>query len=118
MTKQQFLILVRATPYGSHLPRAAIDVALTAAAFEQKVAFVFIDEGVLQLANDQETGQAGMKNIGNMLPALRLYDVETVYVHAQSAQRFNVAGLPEEFQLIDDASLTSLVKAADQVMVF
>jgi tRNA 2-thiouridine synthesizing protein C len=118
MTKQTFLILVRATPYGSHLPRAAIDVALTAAAFEQKVVFVFIDEGVLLLADDQETDQSGLKNIGKMIPALGLYDVETVYVHVQSAQRFNVEDFPQEFQSIDDASLRSLVKDADQVLVF
>ena len=116
---QSWVILFRTTPYGNHLSRAAIDVALTAAAFEQRVSCVFMDDGVLQLLEGQDTDSGGQKNIGRMIPALELYDVEAVYHHAASARQYGLTAdqLPAS-EAIDDAALKALVRQADQVMVF
>ena len=51
---------------------------------------VFVDAGVLQLLPGQNGGTNGPKNIGNMIPALPLYEVRQVYVHSDSASRFGV----------------------------
>lgn len=120
MAVQRFLILARTSPYGSQQARAAIDVALTAAAFEQKVTVVFLDAGVLQLQPDQDTRANGLKNVGNMLPALKLYDVEAVYAHTPSVREYgmNIQALQPDVGPIDDDSLQDLLAAANQVMVF
>lgn len=120
MKEQSFLILVRATPYGNHIARAAIDMALTAAAFEQKVTFVFLDAGVLQLVPEQDTGEKGLKNVGKMIAALKLYEVESVYAHAASIQQYGLDSgqLPEDILSLDDEGLRKAVAEAGQVMVF
>lgn len=118
--EQSFLVISRSSPYGSHLARAGIDLALTAAAFEQKVTMVFMDEGVLQVLEGQDTGNSGIKNVGRMIPALALYDVEKICVDQDSAQRFGVTeeSLPEGVEFLSSGSLKTLLESADQVMVF
>ena len=119
MDNVSYLLLVRSSPYGSARARAAIDIALTAAAFEQAVTVVFLDEGVLQLFDGQETDIAELKNISQMIPALPIYDVKSLCVHLPSAEKFglDVAGLAEITPL-DDAGLTRLTREHDQVLVF
>ena len=119
-TANSYLFISRSTPYGSQQARAALDLAFTAAAFEQAVSFVFMDAGVLQLLNGQDTETSQLKNIGKMIPALKLYDVKNVYIHQSSLVRTGLkqAQLPNQFELLDDIKLGDLVADADQVMVF
>jgi len=114
------LILMRTTPYGDQQARAAIDLALTAAAFELKVNCVLLDAAVLQLAGNQDTSANGQKNHLALLSALEIYDVEALYVHTPSADRFGIssASLPYFAQPLEDKQLQQLMAQADQVMVF
>ena len=93
---------------------------LTAAAFELDVTVVFLDEAVSQLLGGQDTVQSGEKNVGNMLSALAFYDVEKVFVHSPSADRFGLQAIdvPGGFERVDDNTLASLVNQAGQVLVF
>lgn len=115
-----YLVISTRPPYGTPHARAAIDLALTAAAFEQEVTLVFLGEGVLQLLDAQDCEASGVKNVGKMIPALRLFDVRRVCFHRPSATGRNLdesrfTGAPE---VIDDDELGNLVKSARQVMVF
>jgi len=120
MDKQRFLIMMRSSPYGSHQARAAIDVALRAAAFDQAGSVVLIDDGVLQLVPAQDSKAAGLKSIPDMLSAMTLYEVEDLFAHTPSIEQHLQAdnALPDDVKVIDDVSLKTLVAAADQVMVF
>ena len=120
MTTTSYLIISRTSPYANQQTRAALDLAFTAAAFEQEVNFVFMSEGVLQLLENQDTEASQLKNIGKMIPALKIYDVNNVYVHqpSLSSAGLDLAQLPEEFELLDDPKLGELMAAADHVMVF
>ena len=117
---RSLLILSSSAPYASQSARAALDVALTAAAFEQVVRMVFVDAGVLQLLPGQDSGTDGAKNVGKMIPALALYEVQEVYLHEDSARRYSVdaATVAATVTGIDDAKLAELVQQADQVLVF
>jgi tRNA 2-thiouridine synthesizing protein C len=114
------LILARATPYGSQQASAALDITLTAAAFELDVSVVFLDDGVLQLLTGQDTEDSGQKNVGKMIPALALYDVGKVYIHSPSAEHYGIHDSHRlgDIALIDDNSLQDMTAAADQVLVF
>lgn len=114
------LILMRTTPYGGSQARAAVDLALTAAAFELTVNCVLLDAAVLQVVDSQDTTPGGQKNHLALLSALEIYDVEGLYVHSPSADRFGLAqtDLPDFCRTLDDPQLQSLVAQADQVMVF
>jgi tRNA 2-thiouridine synthesizing protein C len=120
MSSQHYLIISTAAPYSGVKPRAALDMALTAAAFEQEVTIVFRDEAVRQLLSGQETDNSGLKNIGKMIPALEMYEVKRICVHAPSLflQGMNDEYLLDGIEHVSDADLKSLVESADQVMVF
>ena len=119
-TEISYLFISRCSPYAGHQARAALDLAFTAAAFEQKVSVVFIGDGVLQLLDRQDTEASQLKNIGKMIPALKHYDVKNVYIHQPSLARAGLkqTELPNEFELLDDEKLGRLVAITDQVMVF
>ena len=115
---QPLVILSRSAPYGNHQPRAALDVALTAAAFEQKVTVVFIEDGVLQLVKAQ--GDSRQKNISRLVRALKVYEVERLFYHKESLLKLGLSHemLLDEADAIDDESLKTLVTGAGNVLVF
>lgn len=83
-TTKSFLLICRHTPYGQPLAREALDVALTAATFDQTVALLFMGDGVLQLIQSQDPAAIGQRALDKQLGALPLYDVETIYVEAEA----------------------------------
>ncbi|MFW5453890.1 sulfurtransferase complex subunit TusC [Thioalkalivibrio sulfidiphilus] len=94
---KKFMYVNRKAPYGTIYALESLEVVLIAAAFEQDVSMVFIDDGVYQLKKGQDTQQIGMKNFSPTYRALEGYDVEKLYVEAESlAER----GLTEEDMLV------------------
>lgn len=75
MQSKRFLFLVQRLPVGGQQAREALDAALTAAAFDQSVQLLFLDDGVWQLKNGQRSG-AG-HNPAALYRSLDLYDVTT-----------------------------------------
>ena len=118
MDKKRILIVLRHSPYGSSLAKAAVDVALATAAFEQRVDVLFAGDGVLQLMRDQESHGVGRKNIGRQLASLPLYDIERVYVDAEAAARYNLDtdNTPFDAQLLSPADMHQLLVAYDHLM--
>lgn len=57
------LLVLRRGPYGNALARASLDVALAAAAFEQDVHLLFMDDGVWQLLPGQQPADIAAKNL-------------------------------------------------------
>lgn len=89
-TKKTVLLVLRHSPYGSGLAKAALDAALASAAFDQSVDLLFMGDAVLQLQPDQDSHPLGIKTIGRQLASLPLYDINHVYVDAQAAARYNM----------------------------
>jgi len=117
---QSYLIIARSSPYGSQQARAALDIALTAAAFEQTVSIVFMDAGLMQLLKGQQADAADMKNIGKIITALKLYEVNRILVHQESVDKHNLdpAEFVEAVEVVTGDEIKGLIAAADQVMVF
>ncbi len=116
--KKPVLVVMRHSPYGSSLAKAAVDVALAAAAFEQAVDLLFIGEGVLQLLPGQESHKLGKKNIGRQLASLPLYDIELVYVDAEAALRYqlDIASSPVNAQLLGPQEMRQLMVGYDHLL--
>ena len=55
-------------------------MVLIGAAFEQDVTLAFIDDGVYQLMQNQDTSGIGSKNFAPTFRALGDYDVSQIYV--------------------------------------
>ena len=72
VTKKTVLMVLRHSPYGSGLAKAALDAALASAAFDQSFDLLFMGDGVLQLQPDQDSHTLGIKNMSRQLASLPL----------------------------------------------
>ena len=95
-----------------------LEKILVAAAFEQDVSVVFVDDGVYQLKKGQSTEEIGMKNFSPTFRALDGYDVEKLYVEKESLE---ARGLSQEDLIVDvevvgSEQLKELMAAQDVIM--
>jgi len=81
---KRFMYVNRRAPYGTIYALECLEVVLVAAAFDQDVSVVFLDDGVCQLKKHQDTTGIGMKNFSKTYGALDDYDVEKIYVEKES----------------------------------
>jgi tRNA 2-thiouridine synthesizing protein C len=81
---KRFMYVNRRAPYGTIYALECLEVVLVAAAFDQDVSVVFLDDGVCQLKKGQDTTGIGMKNFSKTYGALDDYDVEKIYVEKES----------------------------------
>lgn len=95
---KRFMYVNRRAPYGTIYALECLEVVLIAAAFDQDVSVVFVDDGVCQLKKDQDTTAIGMKNFSRTYRALDDYDVEKIYVEQESLE---ARGLSEDDLIID-----------------
>jgi len=118
--RKTLLVVVRQPPYGSSLARAALDTALAAAALEQPVSLLFMGDGVLQLMSGQQSEAIGVKNIGRLLGSLPLYDIESVYIDAGAAARYQLdtSDLVLPVTPVDPAAMRGLIDDCDHVIGF
>lgn len=86
MSTKNFMYLNRRSPYGTVYALESLEVVLIAAAFEQNVSLAFIDDGVYQIVKDQNTDNIGMKNFSKTYRALGDYDINQLYVSAESLE--------------------------------
>ena len=83
---KKYLFVLRRPPHsGSHV-QEMLDIVLSTAAFDQQVALLFVDDGVFQLKNQQQTQQYHMKDTAAIFAALEIYDIHQVYVELESLQ--------------------------------
>ena len=87
MATKKFLYVNRKAPHGSIYALESLEVVLIGAAFEQDVTLAFIDDGVYQLLNNQDTGAIGTKNFAPTFRALGDYDVNKIYVERESLEK-------------------------------
>ena len=86
MASKKFLYINRRPPHGSIYAQESLEVVLIGAAFEQAVTLAFVDDGVYQLLQNQDTGGIGVKNFAPTFRALGDYDVNQIYVEQESLE--------------------------------
>ncbi len=133
-TKKKFLYINRKAPYGTIYALEALEVALIGAAFEQDVALAFVDDGVYQIAEGQNSAGIGMKNFSKTYRALGDYEVRKLYVERESLIE---RGLTQEnlmpivyedenedyaekpsIHVVDRAEIAKLIGEADIILSF
>ncbi len=80
---KKYLFILRKPAYSGSYVQETLDVILTTAAFDQTVCLMFLDDAVFHLKVGQKP-PAQIKNTGAMFKVLELYDVDTLYVEAES----------------------------------
>jgi len=120
VAQKNTLVVIRHSPYGSGLARAAVDAALAMAAFEQPVKVLFLGDGVLQLFPSQDSQRIGLKNIGRLLASFPLYGIEQVYADAQALRRYGMDPLtaPVNTLPLEDDAVRALLCDHDHLLGF
>jgi tRNA 2-thiouridine synthesizing protein C len=86
MATKKFLYINRKPPHGSIYALESLEVVLIAAAFEQEVTLAFIDDGVYQLLQNQDSSAIGSKNFAPTYRALGDFDVNRIFVERESLE--------------------------------
>jgi len=115
---KRFLYVNRKAPYGTIYALETLETILVAAAFEQDVSVVFMDDGVFQLKKEQNTTALGMKNFSPTFRALEGYDVEKIYVEKESLQArgLTVEDLVIPVEVLSSVELQDLMDAQDVIL--
>jgi len=81
---KRFMYVNRRAPHGTIYALECLEAVLIAAAFDQDVSLVFVDDGVYQLKNQQDTSAIGTRNFSKAYRALGDHGVEKIYVELES----------------------------------
>lgn len=100
----------RHAPHGSAGGREGLDALLASSALTDAVALFLIEDGVLQLLADQRPQSILQRHYAPTFKLLELYDVEEVYVCADSLRERGVQpdALAIEVRCLPRAELTRL----------
>ena len=106
---------MRHKPHFSSRVQETLDQMLTTAAFDQNVSVLFLDDGVLQLKKGQRSEKMALKNTSAMLLSLELYDINDLYVEAESlAERgLTVSDLILPAKVVPRIQVTELLKKSN-----
>ena len=106
-------------PAGGDVAQACLEAALSFAVFEQKVLYIFIDDGIWQLLTFQSPMDGG-KTIGAALGALDIYGINKVYACAQSmsARKVLENELIDGVEVAERSVISDLINSADSVFTF
>lgn len=77
---------MRSPPHNGIHIQEKLDIILTAAAFDQHIALLFLDDGVFQLKNNQQPERLGLKDTSLIFNALEIYDVNEIFTEVESLQ--------------------------------
>ncbi len=117
---KKILFISRHAPYGRSLAKEALDALLAASAYGQDISLLFMNDGVLQLKQGQDSDPLAAKNISATLPILPMYDIEKIYVQKSALQQrgLNREQLVMETIALSDQDITQLMEAQDSILSF
>lgn len=113
-----FTFISRSAPYGSNRAQLCLDMALAAGIFEQKINYVFMDDGVFQLLKYQDGSMINSKTIGNALETLELYGIQNIYACSTAMKQRHLAidDLVCDTRIISNENLKSILNDSDIII--
>ena len=117
---KKFMFVNRRAPYGTVYALEALEVVLISAAFDQDISMVFLDDGVYELVKGQQTQAIDVKNFSPAYRALDGYDIEKLYVDADSlaARGLTEDNLLVPVEVLSAAQMAELMDQQDVVIGF
>lgn len=119
--KKKILFISRHAPYGNSLAKEALDAILAASAYDQDLSLLFMDDGVFQLLKNQTPLHIAQKSFSAILPALSLYEIDNIYVHAESMIKRKITiddFALDNLHVIDSTTVGDLFNTQDQLLSF
>ncbi|MDZ5603936.1 sulfurtransferase complex subunit TusC [Pseudomonas sp. RP23018S] len=115
---KSMLVISRQSPWSGPTAREALDIALAGGAFDLELAVLFLDDGVFQLAAEQQPAALEQKNLTANLQALPMFGVDQLFACQSSlAQRgIDAATLTLAVDILEGAALRALINRFDHVV--
>lgn len=112
------LIVLSRPPYAGNLARAALDLALAYAVFNQSPRILFQGAGAQQLRDGQAPDKAGRKSLRRVIDSMPMYDLDEIYVARESLERFAISAddLPAHAKILEPAAIARLRAGACHVL--
>ncbi|BFM07144.1 sulfurtransferase complex subunit TusC [Halioxenophilus aromaticivorans] len=92
--KKSTLFVMQHAPIGSRSARDGVEALMAFAAFEQPVSILFVGQGAFQLLQNQASEAVGLKPHSKLLAALALYDIDNIYICAQTLKELGLSNQP------------------------
>lgn len=117
---KKILYICNKPPHSNLLGKDCIDSAMVSAAFGQEVSLLFLGDGVFQLLNGMDTGEARLKNHCAAIGALEMYDVENTYVCSESLSQRGIQqkNLQASMKPLSTAEIQHLIQSHDMHLSF
>lgn len=117
---KKFMYVNRKAPHGTVYALESLEVVLIAAAFDQDVTLVFMDDGVYQLKKGHQTQALGVKNFQPAYRALEDYDINKLYVEKESleARGLAIEDMCVPVEVVPRARLGRLMEEQDVLLSF
>lgn len=114
---KSYLFVLRSAPHNGCAVQEMLDIILTTAAFDQKVALLLLDDAVFALKNNQQSEKYQAKDTAAIFKALEIYDVNDIYVEVESLQErgLTIADLLLTVKPIQRNEVAQLLKQMDIV---
>lgn len=112
------LVINSSSPFTHLNGREALDMALIFAAIDQNVSLLFRGAAVLALKPRQQPEEAKLKNYFKTLKTLELYDIENVYVCADSINQYPLdsTDLLLNAKVLNKAEIELLFRQQDHIV--
>lgn len=112
------LLISRQAPWAGIGAAEAVDIALAAGAFDLPLSILFMDDGVLQLLEQQQPQVLEQKDLSANLQALPMFGIEQLYVAQQCLAERGLADSPLAMpaERVDDQAIQHLIRQYDYVM--
>jgi len=116
---KKILFIQQTAPHGTFAAQEGLEAILMASNYDYDVSLFFRGAGVLQLKNKQEFEGICYKNFTAAYKALSLYDIEKVYIDAQSLSEYglNLMDLMIKPQLVSAQKIQLLLSSADYDLI-
>ncbi len=82
--RKKILFVLSKAPYSGAYVCETLDIVMTAAAFDQDVSVLLLDDGVFQLKSQQNPESFELKNTAALFAALPVYGIENILVETES----------------------------------
>jgi tRNA 2-thiouridine synthesizing protein C len=111
MTK--LLCVISTNPFEGSKVIEQLEAAMVAAVFEFEVSVLFIGNGVNCLVANQQGDLLGARSPSNLISGLAMYDVEKLYICAESIGGISIG---PNMEIIDLVAQRALISAQDIVL--
>ncbi|MGY2288408.1 sulfurtransferase complex subunit TusC [Pseudomonas sp. SDO528_S397] len=112
---KSLLIISRQSPWSGPSAREALDIVLAGGAFDLPIGLLFLDDGVFQLAPNQNAKAVQQKDLSANLQALELFGIDEVFACGHSLAERGLAA-PASAQPLSSEQIAEMIDRYDQVI--